>query len=662
MSDATKDQRSRRLHRILRTPIGELIRGGPRPPRVPRLRAKARIDASELPAPVKELVHRVVRRTRLWRREQIDVADELLAHFYDGVAAGESTDDLIAAFGDERAAATLIRRAKRRNRSLFWKAKRAIGWALVALACFYLLIGVYFAMGRPSPSVDYVALLNAKAIATPEDERAWPTYRRALLMLKEAVPSDKRVEGNDFGIPNFVFADGQSKRWLKAVAWLTQHAAAIELLRQGTTKAELGFVAGAQAAPEDWPLSTTMPTAEVAKAMAEQAEREKASPTFGSAIRVVLPHLNEMRTIANVLAADCVLARQQGDADRARRNLVALLGLSAQVRRSQSLLVTHLVAIGIEALAVSQIEQSLRQTPSLFDDRTWSELAHRLAGPTVAADLMSFDGERMLFYDIVQRSYTDDGDGDGRLTPAGVQFLTGAFAQMGNRLVSANDRDTGGDHNAAFDAATLATGPLAITLTATRKQLVSEYDRLMDMYDVALRRPLRDVDPAVTAERQVIELRRSLATSLRYAIISNTVPALSRSQLIAERCLGVREGAMTGIALELYRREHGRYPDRLDELSPRWLPKVFADRIDGTPVRYRLQDGRPLIYSVGVDRDDDGGRPALLRGGTRSSQLPNVWVAAEWNGAKDVDGDWILYPQSLFDPPAVDTGDDEESK
>src|SRR5688572_21701199 len=85
------------------------------------------IDDAAIPEPAKALVRRVVRRTRLWRRERRDVAGELIAHFADGLAAGETAEGLVEAFGDERRAARLIRRAKRRNRPLAWHVMRGSG-------------------------------------------------------------------------------------------------------------------------------------------------------------------------------------------------------------------------------------------------------------------------------------------------------------------------------------------------------------------------------------------------------------------------------------------------------------------------------------------------------------------------------------------------------
>jgi hypothetical protein len=51
-------------------------------------------------------------------------------------------------------------------------------------------------------------------------------------------------------------------------------------------------------------------------------------------------------------------------------------------------------------------------------------------------------------------------------------------------------------------------------------------------------------------------------------------------------------------------------PLHLDELVPNYLSKVPQDPFTGQTLIYRLQGTNWLLYSVGTDRADDGGRPA----------------------------------------------------
>jgi hypothetical protein len=75
--------------------------------------------------------------------------------------------------------------------------------------------------------------------------------------------------------------------------------------------------------------------------------------------------------------------------------------------------------------------------------------------------------------------------------------------------------------------------------------------------------------------------------------------ARSRAEL---RC------AATALAAERFRLAHGHWPATLDELTPRFLPAVPLDPFDGKPLRLRRFDDGLLIYSVGLDGMDDGGK------------------------------------------------------
>src|SRR6267143_2602681 len=128
------------IRRLRYTPLKDLVRG-----RVSgKLDAKGTIEGSGLPKPAKDLVSRVVKRTRLWLAENVEVADELIAHFADGIEAGASVESLIEKFGNERNAAKLIRRAKKRNRPLAWHILRAMGWMMAVMLTIYAFLAARF--------------------------------------------------------------------------------------------------------------------------------------------------------------------------------------------------------------------------------------------------------------------------------------------------------------------------------------------------------------------------------------------------------------------------------------------------------------------------------------------------------------------------------------
>jgi hypothetical protein len=73
--------------------------------------------------------------------------------------------------------------------------------------------------------------------------------------------------------------------------------------------------------------------------------------------------------------------------------------------------------------------------------------------------------------------------------------------------------------------------------------------------------------------------------------------------------------AIVALAVERYRREHGRWPSSLAELVPDKLPHIYIDPYDGQPLRYRRNKEGVVIYSVGQDKIDDGGKLDRIKPG-----------------------------------------------
>ncbi|MCR9119854.1 MAG: general secretion pathway protein GspG, partial [bacterium] len=61
------------------------------------------------------------------------------------------------------------------------------------------------------------------------------------------------------------------------------------------------------------------------------------------------------------------------------------------------------------------------------------------------------------------------------------------------------------------------------------------------------------------------------------------------------------------LAIELYRREHGKLPAELSDLVPDFLDEVPIDPFTGDPLIYRVDEDAIVIYSVGRNGVDDGG-------------------------------------------------------
>ena len=68
-----------------------------------------------------------------------------------------------------------------------------------------------------------------------------------------------------------------------------------------------------------------------------------------------------------------------------------------------------------------------------------------------------------------------------------------------------------------------------------------------------------------------------------------------------------RELVMVAIQLELYRRDHKKFPATLEALVPRYIKAIPKDRFTEEDLKYRSTGATCLLYSVGTDGRDNNG-------------------------------------------------------
>ena len=146
--------------------------------------------------------------------------------------------------------------------------------------------------------------------------------------------------------------------------------------------------------------------------------------------------------------------------------------------------------------------------------------------------------------------------------------------------------------------------------------------QLVPKLDCEQMRPVRSalekVDSTQVAWEQVVqdegrfclhELRKTLnplqyATSWWQNRTSRKIWLQRRNNITARLRL-----LMAELALRCYRSEEGHPPTALDQLVPRDLQRVPIDPFSGRPLIYQQRGTNWLLYSVGVDGVDDGGKP-----------------------------------------------------
>jgi hypothetical protein len=108
------------------------------------------------------------------------------------------------------------------------------------------------------------------------------------------------------------------------------------------------------------------------------------------------------------------------------------------------------------------------------------------------------------------------------------------------------------------------------------------------------------------------------ASFLHHRIMARmTLPSYTRTPEKAARSQAEVDIAFVACGLERFRLAEGHYPEKLDELVPRFASALPQDVINGEPLKYRrTEDGRFVLYSVGWNEKDDGGTVAKTPGST----------------------------------------------
>jgi hypothetical protein len=91
-------------------------------------------------------------------------------------------------------------------------------------------------------------------------------------------------------------------------------------------------------------------------------------------------------------------------------------------------------------------------------------------------------------------------------------------------------------------------------------------------------------------------------------MIGLMLPAFDKIQSAAERFEQEQRNLHLAFLLAAYQQDHGRYPEKLDELVPKYLVNIPNDFFSDKPLIYRPEGKGYLLYSVGPNGTDEEGR------------------------------------------------------
>ncbi|MCS6866365.1 MAG: hypothetical protein RMJ56_15005 [Gemmataceae bacterium] len=139
-----------------------------------------------------------------------------------------------------------------------------------------------------------------------------------------------------------------------------------------------------------------------------------------------------------------------------------------------------------------------------------------------------------------------------------------------------------------------------------RTARVKEFQKIEDDFQ-AIKKELADAEK-VKKQLAGPEAGQVVARSIANTLMSLLAPAIRRISAAQERAEQVAMNLQIALALAAYHNDNGKYPDKLTDLAPKYLAQVPHDGFSGQPLIYKPTAQGYLLYSVGMNGQDDGGK------------------------------------------------------
>ena len=300
---------------------------------------------------------------------------------------------------------------------------------------------------------------------------------------------------------------------------------------------------------------------------------------------MVLPHLEPMRACARLLRADAIIKAMEGNKSEAFEDIIAGMRLGEALAQ-EPVLISQFVRISINAIVSSGVQASL-EGGDLSPEQTRRLMTHIARARDRRAFADSLAGELHM----------------------GLQIFSGL------RAGDPAKRD-------AFDSA-FYLGPGALDTIG---------ELIRNLYKSPFGRPWLNMDAATYADlsgracsaaeqpyyKVAPELNRIETESgnlPRTRFFSRIlILGLMRACETQARHEAVLDLMQIGLLVEQHHARAGSYPESLDAIAPEFDGSLPVDPFTGKAYQYQPSDDGFLLYSVGSNLADDGGRHNLASG------------------------------------------------
>jgi hypothetical protein len=306
---------------------------------------------------------------------------------------------------------------------------------------------------------------------------------------------------------------------------------------------------------------------------------------LSAAFEALLPHLSEMRQGVNLLGLEALFHAENENPQLAAQSIVSALGIAHSLAQ-EPIYISQLVRLGCQSIASSGLERLVNRVD--FTDEQLAELSRAVAE---AQDHSSFwrayVGERCIGYVMFK-------------APPGQISQVLSIKRIGSSR-SGSDRHL----------RTLILALHRFAGLADKSAII--YLDLMNGYVEASQLP-------PDKHREALDILEAKVESISKAdlLLGELMLSFSRLDTAKFKNIAQLRVAQVALAIQRYRLAGSALPDKLADLAPAYLETVPKDPFDGNELRYKKLESGFVVYSVGEDLSDDGGKekPAkTTRGG-----------------------------------------------
>ena len=324
-------------------------------------------------------------------------------------------------------------------------------------------------------------------------------------------------------------------------------------------------------------------------------------------IAVLLPAIQGYRNVARALCARAMLRLHAGKLDEAWEELLACHRL-ARLAGQGPTVVEAFVALSIEETAcvadeallqhadltatqVAKMREDLDRLPPMLKMANKLDIAERCTYLNNVSDFARQGPASLAGFDRVAELKELNGSKELKNTIKSLIHYSASTAIDWDLILRMG--------NSWYDRIT----------DAYRKPTRAEQKEALSKVDEDIRRLKKTAEDAASLDKLMLgNPRKALSERLSQVLLTMFLPQIPTCIQVEDRGIMRFELDKLAFALASYRADHGAYPAKLADLTPKYVLEVPTDIFNDHDLNYRREGKGYLLYSFGINGKDDGAK------------------------------------------------------